>query len=344
MTEVNRSNLLQRLLAVQPGCALRDTIGGVQQSSCLIFRNGWVYTFNKEIACAIGIGLKDIAGAVHAQTLISLLKAIKETKVYIAAGVNALNIQSRGDKAQIPLEGKILLPIDKVQRPTEWQPLHGSFAEAVSLVEKCTKKKIERREEFAKSCIHIHPEWVEASDNDHAARFTLPMFVQEPVLVRATTLKEVIPLGCTEASETSMWLHFRNPLGLRFSVLKFVPEQYPNLSQFFDLRGRAITLPRGLKDAANRAGLVADASKDGKTATVTLNQDRVSIDAVGVRGSYSAERVTEFPLEGSSIRFRIPCKLLAELTEQRGEVEVSDVSIRISNGSYTYVSSITQGE
>lgn len=343
MSEVNRSDLLQRLLAVQPGCALRDSIGGVQQSSCLILRNGWCYTLNREIACAIGVSLKTITGAVHAQTVISLLKSLNETMISVTEGVRTLNFASKTDRTQVPLE-PIMQPagVDRVERPTEWLPLHNSFSEAVALCERCTKKRIERREEFAKACLHIHPEWVEASDNDHAARYTLTTFVKSPVLVRATTLKELIPLGCTQASETSKWLHFRNPMGLRFSVRKFEPEQYPDLSPFFDLRGRAISLPRGLKDAAVRAGIVADAGKSGKLATVTINGEQVLISSSGVMGSYESERVSTSPLEGGSFTFKIPCKLLAELTQQQGEVEVTNLSIRVSSGNYVYVSSLSQ--
>lgn len=343
MSDMNRSDLLQRLQAVQPGCALSDSRGGVLQSSCLILRNGWCYTLNREIACAIGTGLGTITGAVHAGTLISLLKSLNEASVSITADAKTLSITSKTDRTRIPLD-PILLPagVDKVERPTNWLPLHNSFSEAVALCERCTKKRIERREEFAKACLHIHPDWIEASDNDHAARYTLPTFVKSPVLVRGTTLKELIPLGCTEASETSRWLHFRNPMGLRFSVRKFEPEQYPDLTSFFDLRGRSVTLPRGLKDAAIRAGIVADSGKSGKLATVTINGEQVLVSASGVMGSYDASRVSSLPLEGDAFSFPIPTKLLAELTEQRGEVEISPLSIRVSSGAYCYVTSVTQ--
>lgn len=338
---VNRSNLLQRLQAVQPGCAQTDNRGGgLMQSSCIVFRAGWAYTYNKEIACAIGTLLdKSITGAVHGSTLIGILKTIHEANVDITAEGSTLTIQCRGDLIRIPIDTEIKLPLNQIERPGSWQPIPPQFSEAVSLTEKCCKKKVERREEFAKSCINITQSFVQACDNFHASRYELSTFVADSVLVRGSALKEMSMLGCTEASETNDWLHFRNPLGLRFSVRCF-HEPYPSLNKIFAVQGRPITLPRGLKDAAKRANIVADAGRDGKTAVVTLNPDgEIRILGAGIRGRYDGSRKSD-SINGEAFTFRIPTRLLAELTDQRGSVEVSDVAIHIREGPHTYISSL----
>ena len=79
MQKVNRELLLQQLQAVQPGLSDKDV---VEQSSCVVFKDGKITTFNDEIACSIKTDVK-FTGAVPAKALIELLKKLPEETIEI---------------------------------------------------------------------------------------------------------------------------------------------------------------------------------------------------------------------------------------------------------------------
>jgi hypothetical protein len=339
MSTVERAMLLQRLLAIEPGTSPRDSI---PQTSCFCLRKGWAYSFNQELAAAAPSGLdSQLEGAVPAKQLLSLLRATKQSELDVSRTDTTLVIRTQGEESEIPIE-PIKLKIDAVERPGEWQPLDQRFSLGVNKVIKCTRKAVKRREEFAKCCIHIAPQYLEGSDNRHAARFEVPTFVSDSVLVRGTTIAEMTPLGFTQGNETSRWLHFRNRSGLRFSVRKFIPdENYPDLTRFYELAGEEVNFPKQLKDIALRAGLFADEETDGKLVTVSMSDGEITIQGKGVRGRHFGRSVKS-DYAGKPLRFRIAAELLGLLTEQTGIVQISNLTVRVAEDGYVYVSSIGQ--
>ena len=77
--KINREELLNQLESVQPGLSIREII---EQSSCFVFQDGKVITYNDEIFCSQKTPLK-IKGAVLAAPLIALLRKMVETEVDI---------------------------------------------------------------------------------------------------------------------------------------------------------------------------------------------------------------------------------------------------------------------
>lgn len=349
MKRLDRANLLQRLLAVEPGTARRD-ISGLE--SCTLIRNSWLYTFNGEIACAIGTALeKDITGAVSSQTLITYLKALGDSVIEVGRDNDGwLQINARGEQVVLPLNTdelatkRFIERVDKVP-PDGWLRLDKDFAEAVSRVMKCARKpRNNRADRFSmqQECIHIAPNWLEASDNRRLARYEVTTPLSTPILVRASTLKEMIPLGFTQAAITPRWLHFRNPLGLRMSVRHYEPESYPNLDEVLAYRGRRITLPGGLGAAARRVGLFAPIGIDGRMLEVRCSKDGMELSGSGA-GSGGCNTVRALPnFNGPPLRFRVAAELLAELADDNAgsSIEVSEATLRYKSGPYTYLTSL----
>ncbi len=71
---VDRKLFLMQLESVMPGLSTREII---EQSSCFIFKDGKVQTYNDEIGCTQNSCLS-IRGAVQALPLISILRKLKE--------------------------------------------------------------------------------------------------------------------------------------------------------------------------------------------------------------------------------------------------------------------------
>ena len=113
--KVNREQLLNQLEAVLPGLSTRELI---EQSSCFVFKDGKVLTFNDEIACVQTCKI-GIEGAVPAMPIVNLLRKMVEEEITILP-VNdgkGLRIKGKRKQATIPMEAEIQLPIEAWEKP-----------------------------------------------------------------------------------------------------------------------------------------------------------------------------------------------------------------------------------
>ena len=92
MIRVAREKLLRELESVQPGLAPR---GLIQQSSCFVFCEGHVVTFNDEVHCSHQCCLK-VTGAVEALPLLGILRQLKEEQVKLWTTKAHLRLKGKG--------------------------------------------------------------------------------------------------------------------------------------------------------------------------------------------------------------------------------------------------------
>jgi DNA-binding transcriptional regulator/RsmH inhibitor MraZ len=134
---VNREELLQSLESVRPGLSIREVI---QQSSCFVFKDGDVMTFNDEVTCRHKCKL-NITGAVQAEPLLNILSKMVETEVEISIDKDSrLVVMGKKRRARIKMEMEIVLPIGTVEKPEKWQPIHEDFSDAIFMVKQCAGK------------------------------------------------------------------------------------------------------------------------------------------------------------------------------------------------------------
>lgn len=330
MSRINREELLQQLEAVQPGLSPREI---VEQSSCFVFKDGLVMTYNDEISCSHSTNLK-IEGAVQAAPLLSLLRKMieEEIDVQINKETGELQIVGKRRHADLRMDKEILLPTETVERPTKWKKLPEEFPDAINIVQQCAGKD---ESNFNLTCVHIHPEWLEASDNYQITRYKIATPVKKPTLVRRDSIKHIVSLGMTEISETETWMHFRNPDGLVLSCRRFA-EQFPDLSPFLKVKGQPATLPKGLVEATERAEIFSSENVDNDQVLVILKAGKLTIKGEGASGRYTEKRSIKY--SGTNLSFRISPKLLIELTKRYNECQISEDRIKVDGGGkFVYV-------
>jgi hypothetical protein len=331
---INRKELLSKFLLVEPGIQKQESL---RQSSCVILRRGRIYSMSHEIACSIVSGLPlDWEGAVRADKLMALLKESSDEEVEIRLDAKqAIRLKGCG-KGSFPLEDEIVLPIDNVERPKVWSKLPLEFSEAVDLAYRCTKKQGELMQE----CVHLHPKWIEGSDNTQVVRYNLSLgeLIPSSVMIRGETIKEIAQLGMTKGSETDNWLHFHNPLGLRMSLRKFAAEHYPDFEPFLNTRGRKVILPKSLEATVKRTAIFAD---DKGRVKLTLSKDKILLEGRTEQGEWEEELETEVKYKGEPITAYIPHKLLLNvISNDNGECEAAESLFRINGGNYIYACSL----
>lgn len=329
MARINRTELLQKLEAVSAGVSKRELI---EQSSCFVFKEGVACSFNDEIACTVPLEL-GLTGAVAAAPLLALLGKLAEDEVDLEQVENELRVKGKGRAAGLAMEADVLLPIDSVETPGKWIPVTPEFIEGIGFVRDCATGD---ESKFVLTCVHIHPEYVEACDDFQLARFPVASGLKKPTLVRAASIKHILGLDMTEMSGSANWLHFRNPAGLTLSCRRFA-ENYPDLTAQLTPQAGAqpVSLPGGLAEAVDKAQIFSAENAENNTVMVELKPGKLRIRGQGITGWY--QEVKNIGYEGEPLSFMIAPKLLTEIAKKHNACELSAGRLRVDGGKFVFV-------
>ncbi len=324
---INREELLKQLESVLPGLSTREII---EQSSCFVFEDDTVMTYNDEVACTIDSCLP-IQGAVQALPFVSILRKLKEETLEIRVQKEELLIKGKRKRIGIRMEADILLPIEAVEMPKTWKDLPDDFADAVAVVQLCAGKDMTK---FALTCVHLHHKWIQACDGFSAARYRLKLDIDRPTLIRKESLKNVLSLDMTEFGEAENWIHFRNSSGLVLSIRRW-EESFPKISKLLRVEGIETSFPKGLIEAAEKASVFSIDNAEDNEVIISLQPNRLQITGVGATGYY--KEIKKIRYKGQSLSFKIAPDLLIDLVRRHSSYEISTDKLKVTTGKYTYV-------
>lgn len=321
---IDREKLLTALNAVKAGLSPREFI---EQSSCFVFRDKQVMTFNDEVSCRIDIPL-DIEGAIQAQKLLDILGKVEDEELLVEdrRENGELLFKGKRKKFAVTKDEEIFLPIDDIEMPEkkDWKDLSKEFTESIALAKHCASNDSGK---FRLTCIHLSPETIEASDNMQAIRCWVDTGLKKSVLVRASSLAHICELGMDQIALTESWIHFRNQSELIFSCRRY-SDEYVKLDDVLDFKGESLTFPKGLSKAADAAAIFAMDKAGDPLVTVILRRDDLTLEGVGISGWY--EQFEEVVYDGPDMEFSIPPDLLKRLAERYNKAEVSSEKMRIT--------------
>jgi DNA polymerase III sliding clamp (beta) subunit (PCNA family) len=324
---IDREKFLTALNAVKAGLSPREFI---EQSSCFVFQDGMVMTFNDEVSCRIKIPI-DIEGAIQAQALLDILGKVEdeELMVRVAEEDSELQFKGKGKVFGVTMDAEIYLPTADVEMPVEedWQKLPKEFTESVSLVERCASKDSSK---FRLTCIHLAPDFIEACDNMQAMRCQVDTGMKKSVLVRATSLAHICELGMDRVAMTESWIHFENESGLIFSCRRY-NDEYIKLDSLLEFEGKPLTFPKGLDKAAERAAVFAMDKAGDPLVTITLERDRLKLEGEGISGWYRESKDVTY--DGPDMEFMIDPSLMMRIAERYSDAQISDEKLRITGKS-----------
>lgn len=334
---IKREELIQTLETVAPGLAPKEI---VEQSSCFVFKDGKVMTFNDEVFCSRSSNLpKDILGAVQAAPLLALLNKLADEEVELEMGEGELLLTAKKRKAGIRMEKDILLPVDAVETPTEWLELPEQFTDAVDMVHQCAGTD---ESQFVMTCVHLHPNWMEACDNFQLTRYKLKTGISKPCVVRKEALKHIVSLGMNKFAETASWLHFQGPSGLVLACRRYT-EDYPDLTPLMVVEGGAqTTLPKGLNEAAEKAKIFSLENTESDQVSVELKPGKLRITGQGNSGWY--KEVKDVNYQGEPLVFRISPDLLQELTKRVNDCEITKDRLKVDGGKWVFITCLGKVE
>jgi DNA polymerase III sliding clamp (beta) subunit (PCNA family) len=326
--KINREAFLNDLEMVKAGLSPREFI---EQSSCLVFQDKMVMTFNDEIACRKPINI-DITGAIQAASLLAILEKMDDPELTVGENDEGeLEFKGKRKRFGVTKDAEIFLPVDKVEMPEKWRELPKEFTEAVGLVQHCVSTDESR---FLLTCIHLHPDYIEACDNLQVMRCQIKTGLKDSVLVRGTSLGHIVSLGMDKIALTKAWIHFRNQQGLVFSCRRYA-EDYPGLDKIISFKGHSIGIPRGLADASDRAAIFAVDKAGDALVTVTIKDRMIRIVGEGLSGWF--KEVKKVNYEGPPMEFLIAPELLKHISEKYTDAQITEDKLKVLGGSWEYV-------
>ena len=334
--QIKREAFLKVLESVTAGLAQREII---EQSSCFVFSDGRVSTFNDAVSVSSESPL-DITGAVPSKPLLDLLSRLGEDELKIEVVEAGIQIKGKGRRATIKMEADISVFIDNVVKPPdEWTELNAEFADAVGIVQTCASKD---DSSFLMTCIHITPDRLEACDFHQLAVYPMETGIDE-CLIRRSALVSMVGMKMTEVSVTDSWIHFRNPDGLTMSCRRWVDDYSDVVGQLDSVEEFPMTLPAGLGEAVSNAEVFSADGIDNHNVLITLEKGKIRIRGEGALGWYEERKVLKY--DGRPLTFLISPKMLAEITTRTNECVIvpkdddNDLpgKLKVDAGKFVYI-------
>lgn len=332
---VGREDFLSRLGLVSPGLSNKPFI---TQSGCFVFAGGWVTTFNDEICCRSRSGLpEDYEAAVPARELLAFVGAADDEELALDLGRDEVRVTGTNKRAGIRADAEIVLPFDSVAPPAKWRDLPDGFADAVKQTAAAAGSN---NEEFITVCVHVHPDYTEATDRRQSVRYDIGTGVAAPYLVRATSLAHVGSRddgrgGFTRCGETDDWVHFRNKT-LVFSCRRHI-EDYPTdaLTRAFGFRGAPLVLPRGAEAAAEVGAEFLRDDRENDKVAVVLKDGGMTVRGTGPKGWVECRFDASY--RGDPVSFRIAPETLIKLVTDYTECEIGSGKLMVRGERWKYL-------
>ena len=104
------------------------------------------------------------------------------------------------------------------------------------------------------------------------------------------------------------------------------------------MSGEPLTLPKGLKEAVDKAEVFSSENPESTNVIVTLKKGKCKITGRGASGWFT--KIMRSKYQGVSLQFTIPPKILVELVQQYNECEVSEHRLKAKMGKYIYVTTL----
>ncbi len=298
---INRAAFAQALKRVMPGVENGKSL--LQGADTFVFKKGVVYSFNEHISVSALLPEGcDLVGAVKAQEFFSLINKFSGPEVSVTPDGEKWVLASGEAEAELSLlQEKVSDRIALIGPKDDWQPVPEKFmlvlggcvlagnASPLSGVYSSAGVLVST-DEMRINCLQIGEDmgtwWV----SDSAA-------------VELQKLK-----GVKEYQVNDGWLHFATEDKTIISLKRLVDDKYPfaklqavvkkHIKEEFDFTG---TLPKGLKDAVDRASALAEGIENFSAVDMLFDGAGILVSSKKSIGKYKEMVKWDAPLENPEV-------------------------------------------
>lgn len=333
--KVEKKDLIKALEEVKPGLANKDIIA---QSTSFIFQDGYITTFNDEIAISRPFNL-DITGAVRANELYSLLSKTKDEAIEFEATENELKIIGKKSKAGIKLEPDVLLPADEIWNlEGGYSDLPATFLKSIRIASYCASTDMSRPQ---LTCVCIHDQYAVASDGFRIIRVDLgkraKRTFKDPLLLSASAIKFLVKYPVIKFTTTPGWIHFSTETGLTFSCRAY-GDSYPDVSEYLAVEGEEFQFPDSTLEMLERTGIFTKENDGVEFVKVTVENRKMTLKGEGNFGWI--EETANCRYKGSKIEFLIDPLFLKDILKDLAKCVVGDTALLFQGDNFEHVVSL----
>lgn len=313
--KVDRQYLQKRLEKAKPGLADKEVI---EQSTSFIFVNGYIVTFNDEVAISFPSPFgDDVEGAVSAKEFMGVLAKFRDKEVDIKSTDNELLLKGKNKKVGLALIKDINLPMADIinfdPEGVEWIDLAVDTMEAIEFckfsVSKNTNKPV-------LNSLHMNGDLIESSDNYRITRFFMDKVTfPDPILIAINNAK-ILPnyTNLVKYAVYDGWAHFSDEDNNIVVSCRLLEEKFPDVSDFLVKGDISIELPEGLDEILQTAEVVIDHSKiDNERVTINVTSNKVKVSCEGPNSWYVETLKYKQNTKNKDISFEINPTLLREI-------------------------------
>lgn len=339
-----RQSLLRTLESVSPGLNSKDTL---EQSSCFVFTDGEVTTYNSEILCIASVKndegeLFKCYGAVPAKPLLETLRKSPDEEIEVKAAEDHISIKGTGRKQKIVMSSQILLDTQEVERPSEFADLPPVFSEALTLAASYAAKDAD---EFALNCVAVSAKGLQATNKLAAIRYAVSTgLAGGTALIRASSAKNIAGLGLATASYGKEFVWFTTYAGTKVA-LRLLESEYPTASMtaiFTEPLTTKLELPGSVADIVARTVPFLAENAVGKVVEIHVDTDLLTVRAQNAVGEFVEEK--QIVYKGERLAFKVNPESLAGIFRTGSHLEVTPSSLRTKGDGYCLVISAEQIE
>ncbi len=332
---INKQELLEALEKVKPGLANKEII---EQSTSFAFMGDRVVTYNDEISISHPVKDLDVVGAVKSQALYQFLSKVKKDEISVSWEDNQVKISAGKAKAGLALEGNVTLPIEEIGKIGNWKDLPEGVDEALSSSFSTCSRDMSRP---ILTCVHIRKEGIiEASDGFRITRVTtgkkLPI---KPILIPATSIKELVKYPITKLAQGEGWVHFKTDDNTIFSCRVF-EDRYPDIDPIIDFKGKKLELPKAMIEVLDRANVFVDEEFE-TDALVSIVVDEGVMNISAKSGSGWFEESMRVKYKGDKIAFKGHPRYLTEIISKISLCEIGSNRIKFEGSNWVHVIALT---
>jgi DNA polymerase III sliding clamp (beta) subunit (PCNA family) len=316
--EIKIGSLLAALDKVRPGLASNELI---EQSIHFIFGENFVRTYNDEIAVTQKAEM-GIVGAVKADEFYKLITKLPGEKVNIEQDEKSVIINYETGQAEIAFADEIMLP--DVSTPginsKKWKVLPEGFAEAVAF---CRFSVSNSMILPALVCLWVNDNRVVSCDNYRATYKEMEDEIPEPFLLPAKPAQFLPNYNPTKYMIEGGWLHFINRESTVFSCRSLDAEYPEAVWDFFNVKGKKVTMPDKFSKVVDRVQTLATQDVDiDRFVTLTMQKGNLNCKSKGDIGRVNEDVKIDF--KGEKIQVNVHPELLMEILKHIKDMTIGE--------------------
>ena len=336
--EIKREHVKYVLDCVSGGLAMgqRDTREG---ASYFVFKAGKVITFNDEVYCSMPLDL-GFEGAVKGEQLLNIVGRMKDETLKIKVEGDMVKISCGRRRAGFQLDGDVGSALEELEPVTEW--IECDTLAPASIGDCCGCAVGKSSDKFYKTCVHLSPHYIEATDCQQFMRVWMKTPVKESTLVKAYTVRNVEGLDIAEWGCNNDWIGFKTSDDLEYYA-RIYRDEYPtqamdSLAQAPE-EGDAFTPPQGFVGAVDSAKIFSNELDDPKVKVIIKEDGKMMIEGMGRTGFF--QEVLDCAYQGSRMEFFSSPKVLKQFAEAYTDGKISERALTVyEEGKFIYLSSI----